>query len=68
MKVLLTIEKKKFENDTFIEAIRIEYKKGKYYYIIFTHEHFIMLDHKLKNTIMYCEIKFINKLDCINKN
>ena len=33
-----------------------------------TYEHFIILDYKLKNIKMFCEIKHINKLDCQSKN
>lgn len=64
MKALMTVEKKKFENDTFLEAIKIETSDKKPYFIVLTYEHFIILDYKLKNTKMFCEIKYINKLDC----
>lgn len=37
-------------------------------YIVLTFEHFIILDKKLKNAKMFCEIKFITKVECVNKN
>ena len=68
MKALLTVEKKRFENDTFLEAIKIETENKNPYYIVLTYEHLIILDHKLKNVKMFCEIKYIEKLDCHSKN
>ena len=65
MKTLKTIDKKKFENDIFLESIKIKSENVKNnFYIILTFEHLIVINSSMRKVVMYCEIKDISKLSC----
>ncbi len=75
LKVLKYVENRLFEKDTFLEAIELKdfdpyqdvLKTKTLTYVILTYQHFIILKGNFKAVSMFCGIKDISKLECVDE-
>jgi vacuolar protein sorting-associated protein 13A/C len=70
MKALKALANKKFENDTFVEAVLVkdEQSNNKGHLIVLTHEHFLIIREDFTAIEMNTEIKDIAKLKYVDSN
>ena len=65
MKSLKVVEHKRFENDTFLEAVTCSsVSEKKEFYIVLSEQHLIIFGSKLNKTKMFCKIRDICSIEC----